>query len=214
MKKLLLCGAAVFTLAPAAHAETGIVFKPYIGLDLQRTALSYNEDYDAGGGARLDGESILEDGLNGLNIHVGNHFNDYVGLELGYFRSREGSKDIAAGDSVGPGTVATADFTTKVKMQGVTLDALGYLPLGAEKKFELIGTAGVSWTKADLKIDVPGLGNGSDDSDEFGFRAGAGAQFNVTDKINIRGLARYQSADFDDVADNAWTYTLGLNYSF
>ncbi len=32
------------------------------------------------------------------------------GLKLGYFRTREESKNIAGGAVVGPGTVATADF--------------------------------------------------------------------------------------------------------
>ncbi|MCB0376195.1 MAG: porin family protein [Sinomicrobium sp.] len=212
MKKLLLCSAAVMMFAPAAHAES-VVFKPYIGVDFQHSSYSYNKDF-VDSGVHLNGETLLENGLNGFNIHVGNRFNDYIGLELGYFRTKEGTKDIKAGDTVGNGTVAAADFSTKVKTQGVTLDALGYLPLGTEKRFDLIGTAGLSWTKADLKIDVPGVGSGSDNSSEIGFRAGAGAQFHVTDKVNIRGIARYQNADFDSTTDHAWVYTLGVNYSF
>lgn len=135
-------------------------------------------------------------------------------MELGYFRTKEEGKNIAAGSTVGPGTVAAANFTTDVKLYGFTLDALGYLPIGAEDRFELIGTAGLSWIKGEVKATVPGAGSGSVDESEIGFRGGAGAQFNITNNVNVRGLARYQSADFDDVADNAWTYSLGLNYSF
>ena len=67
-----------------------------------------------------------------------------------------------------------------------------------------------------MKLDTGALGLGTvkDSENEFGFRAGAGAQFNITDKVNLRGIARYQSADFDGVADNAWIYSVGLNYSF
>ena len=207
--KLSIGLAMIAGFAPAAQANESFNFKPYVGFDLQHQALDYNSSMDMGGGIALDGDKVLEDGLNGLNIHIGNRFNKHLGAELGYFRTRNESTNIAAGDSVGPGVVAAAPFQTKVQLQGITLDALGYLPLGQSERFELIGTAGVSWIKADAELD--GV---SDDSSELGFRLGAGAQFNVTEQINLRGLVRYQSADFDDVADRAYTYTLGMNYSF
>lgn len=201
--------AMIAGFAPVAQAEEFFKFKPYVGIDLQHQAVDYNSDIDLGGGMLLDGNSVLEDGLNGINIHVGNRFNKYFGGELGYFRTQNESKSIAAGDSVGNGLVAATDFKTDVQLQGITLDALGYLPLGASERFELIGTAGVSWIKAEAKLD--GV---SDDSSELGYRVGAGAQFNVTEKVNLRGLVRYQSADFDGIADDAYTYSVGMNYSF
>lgn len=213
MKKLLHTAVALAAFTLPAQAQE-INFKPYVGFDLQRTNINYNDNYDIGGGLALDGNSILEDSLDGFNIHVGNRFHKNFGMELGYFRTKEEGKNIAAGSTVGPGTVAAANFTTDVKLYGFTLDALGYLPIGAEDRFELIGTAGLSWIKGEVKATVPGAGSGSVDESEIGFRGGAGAQFNITNNVNVRGLARYQSADFDDVADNAWTYSLGLNYSF
>jgi len=212
--KNLLCTAAMLAAITLPAQAQEINFKPYVGFDLQRTNIDYNDNYDIGGGLALNGNTILEDSLNGFNVHVGNRFHKNFGAELGYFRTKEESKSIAAGSTVGPGTVAGADFTTDVKIQGITLDALGYLPLGAEKRFELIGTAGVSWMKGEVTATVPGADSGDVDESEIGFRGGAGAQFNVTNQVNVRGLARYQSADFEDVADKAWTYSLGLNYSF
>ena len=214
MKKQLLTAAALVAFVTSAHAEDSVVFKPYVGVDVQRSVYSYNDNYDAGGGAFLDGDLILEDALNGMNIHIGSRVHENVGVELGYFRTKEEGKTIANGSTVGPGTVATADFTTKTKSSGFTLDALGYVPVDEQKRFELIGTAGVSWTKAEIEAVVPGAGSGSVDDSEVGFSVGGGAQFNVTDRVNIRGLARYQTADFSDVADRAWTYSVGLNYSF
>lgn len=213
MKKLLTTAACLAALSFPAHAQE-FNFKPYIGFDLQRTAYSYNDNYDIGGGLALDGDAILEDNLDGFNIHVGNRFSKHFGLELGYFRTKEEGKNIANGATVGPGTVATADFSTDVKVHGLTLDGLGYLPLGEQERFELIGTAGLSWSKAEVEATVPGVGSGDVDESEIGFRVGAGAQYNFTDNINLRGLVRYQTADFDDVVDNAWTYGVGLNYSF
>jgi len=211
MKKLLCTAAMLAALTTTAQAQE--TMKPYVGFDLQRTLYSYNDNYSLGGGAFLNGNTILNDGLNGINIHVGNRFTKNFGAEFGGFYNREASKNIANGTVVGAGpTVATGDFTTDVKTYGLTLDGLAYLPLN--DKFDLIGTAGVTWTKAKATIVVPGVGSGSESSSELGLRGGGGAQVNLTDKISARGLIRYQTADFDDVADHAWTYSLGLNYSF
>lgn len=213
MKNLFFTTAALVALASTAHADS-VVFKPYVGVDLQRTIVDYNNDYDIGGGLALNGNTILEDGLNGFNVHVGNRFHKNFGAELGYFRTFSESKSTSAGESVGPGTVAGSDFSTKVKLQGITLDALGYLPLGASEKFEVIGTAGISWIDGEIESTVPGVGTASTDENEFGFRIGGGAQYSFTENVSIRGLARYQTADFSDVAEDAITLSVGLNYSF
>jgi opacity protein-like surface antigen len=212
--------AALPLFTPPAQAENSVVFdnlNPYIGIDLQRTDYDYNSNYrndTLPAGAFLDGNIVLEDALDGFNIHAGIRPHKYFGAELGYFRTKEEGKSISAGANVGPNnTVATADFSTDVRVHGLTLDALGYLPLGEQERFELIGTAGLSWSKGELS-GTDGTTTLDVDESEIGFRAGAGAQFNITDRVNVRGLARYQTADFDDVADNAWTYAVGLNFSF
>lgn len=214
MYKLIATTACLAVLSDPALAGN-MTLAPYIGFDLQRTTYDYNDSYDIGGGLALDGDAILEDSLDGFNIHVGNRFHENFGVELGYFRTREEGKAIASGATVGPGTVATADFTTDVKVQGFTLDALGLMPLPeTENRVALIGTAGLSWSKAEVTATVPGVGSGDTDESEIGFRAGAGAAVNLSDEVSLRGLVRYQTADFDGVADNAWTYSLGLNYAF
>jgi len=213
MKKLVAtCALALMISTPAAAQN--MMMKPYIGFDLQRMVVDYNESIDAGGGNVLNGDTLLEDSLDGFNIHAGNRFHQNFGLELGYFRTREEEKSISAGTTVGPGLVATGNFSTDVQVQGITLDALGYIPLDQANRFELIGTAGLSWSKADVEITIPGVGSADEDESEFGFRVGAGAQFNFTENVNMRGLVRYQTADFDDVVDNLWFYTVGLNFSF
>jgi len=88
---------------------------------------------------------------------------------------------------------------------------MGYMPVMDDKRLELIGTAGVTWTKA--TIDETPLTYKATETD-IGFRIGGGAQYAITDQINARGLLRYQTADFDDIADHAWTYSFGVNYKF
>ena len=188
-------------------------FKPYIGFDLQRMNMDYNKSYNVSGNS-VNVNTILNDSLDGANVHVGGRYGKYFGMELGYFRTQEETKNVATGTAVGPGVIATANFSTKVRVQGITLDGMGYLPLTESGQFELIGTAGVSWNKGEVTGTIPGVGTASDDETEFGLRIGAGAQVNVTDQFNIRGLVRYQTADYSGVADGSWIYSVGLNYNF
>ena len=134
MRKLIFTAAlCAFLSTPALAAD----FKPYLGLDLQRMSLSYNNSYGIGGGNSLNGETLLQDNLDGVNIHVGSRISEFFGLELGYFQTQTGGKSIVAGTTVGPGLVAAANFKTDVKVRGFTLDGMGYLPLGDNKMFEL-----------------------------------------------------------------------------
>lgn len=227
MKKILSAAIGVIALALCVSAQAAAPKKApaqapapkednrsnsyYIGFDLQQ----HNIDYDNG----LD--AALDDRLNGANIYVGRRFNKNFGAELGYFRTQEDSKAIGLDISGITGTPGDVINSTEIMAQGVTLDGLGYLPLDSAGRFELIGTAGVSWIKADLTVNGILYGtavSASDDESEFGYRAGAGAQYGITDRLNLRGLARYQSMDFGssgfDVANNAWIYSLGANYSF
>lgn len=128
--------------------------------------------------------------------------------------TKEESRNIANGQTIGTGTIAAADFSTDVKLSGFTLDALGYVPVDEQEAFNLIGTAGVSYLKAEASLTEPGVGTEGFDESEFGFRVGGGAQYNVTDAVNLRGLVRYQTADFEGAVDNIWMYSVGLNYAF
>ncbi len=212
MKKFAYTAACLALLAAPAQAAD-FISKPYIGIDLQHTNYDYNSNINLGGGNFVNANTILNDIQNGFNIHVGNRFTENFGAEFGAFYNRSNNKNIANGAVIGAGpTVTGAAFSTDVKTYGLTLDGLGFLPLGS--KFDLIGTVGLTWTKASAKVVIPAIGSASDTTSEIGYRGGGGGQINITDKISVRGLARYQSADFDNVAKSAWTYTLGLNYSF
>ena len=197
--------------AQAAAPNGDDFFHPYIGFDLQRYSVDYDNGFDA----------AMDDSLNGGNIHVGNRFNKYFGAEFGYFRTEEGNKSVNFDISGITGTPGDVLASTDVKMQGITLDGLGYMPIEDAGKFELIGTAGISWIKADLTLNgtVNGVaGSISDYQSEFGLRAGAGAQYSFTDQVSLRGLVRYQSMKFDssgfDITNHALIYSAGLNYSF
>lgn len=216
IKLTLLSVATALTMAslPAQAQET---FKPYVGFDVQRTIFDY-KNIDMGGGDYLQADRFIEDSLDGFNIHAGVRLHKNFGVEAGYFRTKNETKDTPAGTEVGSiggaPAVNLVPIHSKVQVQGITLDTMGYLPLGTEERVELIGTAGLSWSKAKVSADFPGVGTFNDNSSEIGFRLGAGAQFHATEHISVRGLVRYQTADFDNYVDNAWNYSVGLNYNF
>lgn len=185
MKKLILTAAMAVALATPARAAEVTGLNPYIGIDL-----TYNDvGYDNGLGA------VLDDTLWGGNIYAGIRPHMNWGLEAGYFRTRVGDKN--------PGV------PTKVKAQGFTLDLMGYAPVSEDNRFELIGSAGAVYSKAEASA----VGLALDDS-EVSWRLGAGAQYHVTDAVGFRAMAHYQKADYDDSADNIVTYSVGVNYSF
>lgn len=207
MNKTLLAMTAALLLTTSANADDWTTkLHPYIGADYELTHLNYNNNYNASGGAIIDGDKVFQNNLNGLNVHVGIKPGTYWGAELGYFDTTNETKHVAAGASVGPGTVAAIPFDGKSKLQGGTLDALGYLPV--YKNVDLIGTTGLAYDTLKLGGFV------SRNKSEFDWRIGGGAQIEVIPNVNLRAIARYQTADFNNVVDNAWVYNVGLNYSF
>lgn len=187
MKTIIFTAAtAIVMMTGAAQAAEVTGLNPYVGIDA-----TYNDvSYDNGLGA------VLDDSLWGGNIYAGIRPHMNWGVEAGYFRTREGEKD-------------TALTSSDVKLWGLTLDAMGYLPVSADNRFELIGSAGAVWSKAE--VNGPG---GSADDTETTWRAGLGAQYHVTDAVGFRAMAHYQPADYDDTVNHIITYAVGVNYSF
>lgn len=177
--------------ADAPSNEYGFYFKPYVGADYD----FIHADYKDGG------DQVANDSLNGGDIHIGARVQKYLGFEASYLWTADATKDNVLGSGL----------NTKVNVQGGALDAMGYLPIG-NSKFELIGTAGVSRLKAKLSLD--GLISASGSEWETKGRIGGGAQYWLTDNINLRGIVRYQGANFSGALSNAIIYSAGLNFQF
>lgn len=201
MKKALavLCLFAITMVTQKAFSASpdGFFFAPYGGIDYEHVGVGYK---DVPGTSVNYGE-LLADSLNGANFHVGARVNKYLGFEGGYSWTADADKNNVRGTGL----------NTDTHVAGWNADALGYLPLGNEK-FEMIGTMGVSLLTASLNLN--GAASGSGNVEEFGFRAGGGAEYWITDHINGRVLLRYQTADFHGIADDAYNLTAGINYQF
>lgn len=195
MKKAFFVAALAMAAATPAFAENdGFYFKPYVGLDYQNTYINYKGDYD----------HFYETDLNGGNIHVGARVHKYLGFEGGYSDTLQARKDV--NDS-------SLQYNTKSQMKQWTLDAMGYLPVDAAQKVELIATAGVAVSKFTAQLNFAGAPvTGSDTSNVF--RVGGGAQYWLTKNVNARVLVRYQTSSHDSGIDDAIVTTAGLNLSF
>lgn len=194
MKKSIFIAAIL--LSSAANAEPvftpDFFFKPYVGVDYDFVHADYKDG----------GNQVLNDSLNGGDIHIGARIHKYLGFEGSYLWTADATKDNVLGTSV----------NTKVNVQGGAFDAMGYLPIG-NSKFELIGTAGVSYLKGDAGLNGAG-GHLSLSKWETKGRVGGGAQYWITDNINLRGIVRYQGASFSSTLDDAIIYSAGLNFQF
>jgi hypothetical protein len=231
---LALCIAAAALAPTAAHAGGEADrwrIRPYVGVDYQHTANRLEDRLYLGpvgvGDADvwLDGDKLYDDDLDGINVHAGLRLHRNFGVEAAYYHNFESDKSLPAGETVStlPGhtTQTLSPIDTSFESKGVTLEGMGYLPLGDRERFELIGSAGLSWTEIDVHTKFPEDGiDIHDTEDAIGFLFGAGGQGYVTEHVNLRGMVRYQVVDFEEIGimedfmDGAWIFSFGANYVF
>lgn len=131
--------------------------------------------------------------LNSASVMFGTDYNKYFGTEVFYQYS----------DSDQHKKVETS-------FRSYGLDAYGYLPLGCEQKFALLGTAGIA--NYDFKTKVPMEKRHGDNG--LGYRLGAGAQYNIDQNLAVRAVARYVWTDKIADTDHITEYTAGIKYNF
>ena len=142
----------------------------------------------------LNGGIDVENNFNSGKVFVGSQYNENFGVEAFYQRS---TTDKKAGN--------------KFSYQAYGLDAMGYLPLGCDQKVALVGTAGLAYYDFAYKP----LGQGTNNEGMWGYRLGAGAEYNVNENIAVRALARYTKLDqrIDD-SNDMMEYSIGARYNF
>ncbi len=185
-KTLLLAGAAVLLSSNVQAME----WKPYVGLDYVYSMVDLAE-----------GDSYFEDKLNAFAVSAGTRFHKNFGMEAFYQRSEEGEKKFFE-------TVKAKD-----KYQAYGVDFIGYMPLGCEQKFELLGSLGLGYYDVDASVKEGGYKLSSYSDTGIGYRIGAGMQYNLTENMSARVMARYVDTDIDAL-DNIVDVTAGIRYSF
>lgn len=183
MKKLLLlAGVAGLLAANTANAEV----KPYVGLDYNYS--TYGMDYPA--------NHQIEDDYNSLSFVAGAKLMENFGLEAFYQRSLN-EKNTSNGEKV----------SSRIQNYGV--DALGYLPLGCDKNFELIAGLGLG----QYKMNYREQGFYGSKEEALGIRANIGAQYNIDENWSVRGMYRHvylQKSVMNDINE----FSAGVRYSF
>ena len=181
MNKNIALLAAVSAIVLAGNANA-LEFRPYAGAQYNVTSLaSQSPDVD----------------MHSYSVFVGTDYNRFFGTEVFYQNSNKWHKTSPDG------------VKTKVDFAAYGLDAYGYLPLGCDRVFSLLGTAGIA------NYDFTVANNeGKGDDNGLGYRLGLGAQYSFTNNIAVRGIVRYIWADKLDGLDHMMEYSLGLRYTF
>jgi OOP family OmpA-OmpF porin len=175
MRKQILTGlVATFALTtlPAVAADNGI----YLGASVGQSGLEIDDfDYDAS--------------ATGYKIIAGWRFLDWLAVEGNYV-------DFGSGDDRVAGT------KIETEADGISLSAVGFLPVGPVDLFARVGA--VDWS---ADISSPGIGSGSDDGTDLTY--GIGAQFRVW-SLSIR--AEYEMFDVSDA--DLDMISLGVTWTF
>ena len=177
---LLTTAALGLVAGPALAADNGV----YLGASVGQSGVTFEETV-AGEDFEFDTDST------GYKAILGWRFLDWLAVEANYV-------DLGSGDDNVAGTRIETD------VNGVSLAAVGFLPLGPVDLFARVGV--IDWkadvTASDLGFDV------SDDGTDLAY--GVGAQFRVW-SLGLR--AEYERYDISE-ADTVDMVSLGVTWTF
>jgi OOP family OmpA-OmpF porin len=177
---IALAASAVLSLAaaPAFAVDNGI----YLGASVGQAGVSIDESFE-GENFNFDASST------GFKAIAGWRFLDWLAVEGNYV-------DLGSGDD----TIEGVKFETDVS--GVSLSAVGFLPVGPVDLFARVGA--INWD-----ADFSALGETvSDDGTDLTY--GVGAQFRVW-SLSIRG--EYEIFDIDG-PDDVDMFSVGVTWTF
>ena len=183
MRKHVIAGlvaALSFVSLPAVAADNGF----YLGASVGQSGVEVDEVVD---GFDFDYDSSA----TAYKLIAGWRFLDWLAVEGDYVDLGSG-EDKIFGDKV------------EIDVSGVSLSAVGFLPVGPVDLFARVGA--VNWD-ADVSVDGFDAGGSADGTD---FTYGAGVQFRVW-SLGIR--AEYEVFDISD-ADNVDLFSVGVTWTF
>lgn len=164
-----------------------------VAMSANANALEYNPyagaEYNY---SLLTGESR---NFNSGKVFVGSQYNENFGVEAFYQKSTEDTKA----------------HQPKLSYEAYGLDLMGYLPLGCDQVVSLIGTAGLGYYDFQEKEK----GERTDNEGTWGYRLGAGAEYNIDENVAVRATARWVKLNeriYD--SNDLWEYSIGARYNF
>jgi OOP family OmpA-OmpF porin len=164
---------------PSHAVDNGI----YLGASIGQSGVDIDEAVSTGG------DDFSAD-ATGFKVIAGWRFLDWLSIEGNYV-------DLGSGDDTVDGGRVEVDAS------GLSLSAVGFLPIGPVDLFARVGA--ISW---DADFEVEDFGKVSDDGTDLTY--GVGAQFRVWG-LSVR--AEYEQFDIDDV-DTVDLISLGVTWTF
>lgn len=177
----------------------------YLGAELSlfnKTAYSSanNAGLNAFRASPSDSKLAIQKNMPGVNLLAGVRFNVNLGMEIGYGWIQKVTSNVAAGNQA----------TNKVK--NAYIDLLGYLPVASQ--VDLLGEVGVGQLMSSATVTGVAVDNLDDMiKSKYGFRVGAGAEFNIDDNWSARGLLRYQKGN-KSFLTSLTSFSIGMTYLF
>ena len=180
--------AAVSVVAFAAGANA-FEYNPYVGI-------SYNY-----ADTNTSADNGYEPSFNSATVSLGSSYNKYFGTEIFYQISDNYGKKYTE-EKLG------------TNFQAYGLDLYGYLPLGCDQIFSLVGTAGIAEYTFENKTTLNGENRTTDKDHGLGWRIGAGMQYSIDENWDFRAIARYVNFNKIEHADDMVEYSAGIKYNF
>jgi opacity protein-like surface antigen len=141
---------------------------------------------------------VLGHNFKNADVVVGAKYNKNFSTEIFYQTPIEAKTWKESGDKI------------KSSFRSYGLDAYGYLPLGCDQVWSIIGTAGV----AQMDLKDKDLDTVSVRENGWAYRVGTGVQYDINDAWSARVVARYSFLDKMGGIDNVMDVTAGVRYSF
>jgi len=172
----LLMGLTSFS----SHAvDNGI----YLGAGVGQSGVEFDDDFE---GTNLD----FDASATAYKVIAGWRFIDWLSIEANYV-------DLGSGDDRVAGQLIETDI------DGISLSALGFLPIGPVDLFARVGA--INW---DANLDLPGYGiRGNEDGTDLTY--GVGAQFRVW---SLAFRAEYEIFDVEDA--DVDMISVGVTWTF
>lgn len=190
MKNSITALMAAVSMVALASSANAFEYNPYVGL-----SYNYSDVNTKGIGGAYNPE------FNSGTISLGTSYNKYFGTELFYQISDNYAKSYS-------------DIKLGSRFQAYGLDLYGYLPMGCDQVFSLLGTVGVAEYQFKHKMMINGFDRESVKDKGIGWRAGLGAQYSINENWDIRAVARYVNFNQLDGLDHMMEYTAGIKYNF
>lgn len=171
--------------------------KPVVGLDYVYSKLNTNKVTTDKDGK----QDIFKKNFNAFAFSAGAKIDSHFGLEAFYQQSEQKSKITK---------VEKGSYKVRLKYKVFGLDALGYMPIAPLPQLDLVGSLGTGYYRFEGKDMFFGE---KKTKHKLGFRAGLGVQYNVTENVSARVMARYNYNNTDFV-DSFVDLTAGFRFYF